>query len=105
MNISKNQEELINDILADNIVSFGEFKSIRDEADDRFKKLTSEFGSNNDMTAFQKSVDVTVQLMQNTVLDIKKEKLSDVGEAIVKDAIKAQLNYLQLATKLFLDKL
>lgn len=105
MNISKSQEELLNDILSDNKVSFSEFKKIRDEADNRFNKLVSEFGTHNDLTAFQKSSDVTVQLMQNAVLDIKKEKLTDIGEAIAKDAIAAQLNYIILASKLFLDKL
>lgn len=105
MNISKSQETLLDEILEDNQVNFSEFKAIRDEADARFEKLISEFGSNNDITAFQKSADVTVQLMQNAVIGVKKEKLSDLGEAIVKDAVKAQINYIQLATKLFLDKL
>ena len=104
-NISKSQEELLAEIFEDNKISFSEYKQIRDEADARFEKLISEFGSNNDVTAFQKSADVTVQLMQNVVLDIKKENISDVGEAIVKDAIKAQINYIQVATKLFLDRL
>lgn len=105
MDISKSQEEILGEILKDNQVSFSEFKKIRDEADARFEKLISEFGSNNDVTAFQKSADVTVQLMQNAVLGAKKEKLTDLGGAIVKDAVKAQINYIQLATKLFLDKL
>jgi len=105
MNISKSQEELLKDILSDNKVSYSEFKAIRDEADARFETLINEFGSNNDLTAFQKSADVTVQLMQNTVLNVKEEQLSDLGNAIVKDAIKAQLNYIMLATKLFLAKI
>lgn len=105
MSISKSQEELLNEILLDNVVSYIEFKEIRDEADYRFEKLIAEFGANNDITAFQKSADVTVQLMQNAVLDVKKEKLTDLGNAIVKDAISAQLNYIILASKLFLDKL
>jgi len=105
MNISKSQEELLEDILSDNKVSYSEYKLIRDEADARFEALISEFGSNNDLTAFQKSADVTVQLMQNAVLDVKKSQLTDLGDAIVKDAIKAQLNYMQLATKLFLDRI
>ena len=104
-NISKSQEELMAEIFEDGKISYSEFKQIRDEADARFERLVTEFGANNDITAFQKSADVTVQLMQNSVLDAKKEKLSDLGEAIVKDAIKAQINYIQVATKLFLDKL
>ena len=105
MNISKSQEELLSEILFDNKVSFSEFKQIRDEADYRFEKLIAEFGANNDLTAFQKSADVTVLLMQNAVLDAKKENLTDLGDAIVKDAISAQLNYIILASKLFLNKL
>ncbi|WP_341663038.1 hypothetical protein [Vibrio sp.] len=105
MNMSKSQEELINAIMEDDTVSFSEFQLAREEADARFEVLTEEFGTNNDISAFQKSADVTVQLMQNAVIDVKKAKLSDLGEAIAKDAIKAQINYIQLATKLFLDKL
>ena len=44
------------------------------------------------MTAFQKAMDVAMQLLQSAVIDAKKARLSDTGEAIVKDAVTAQLN-------------
>lgn len=101
----ENQDEYINEILKDNKVSFSEYKKVRDEADLKFSNLVSKIGSNNDATAFQKSTDVTVQLMQNLVLDIKKRSKSDLDETILKDAIVAQVHYLQIATKIFIDKL
>ncbi|MCS0000684.1 hypothetical protein NB620_10440, partial [Vibrio alginolyticus] len=100
-----NQDEYIREILKDNKVSFSEYKRVRDEADFKFANLVLKIGANNDATAFQKSTDVTVQLMQNLVLDIKKRAKSDLDETILKDAIVAQVNYLQIATKLFIDKL
>lgn len=103
--ISKSQEELLRDIFSDGKVDFSEMKKIRDLADDKFKLLENSFGSNNEITAFQKSCDVTSQLLQNVVLKLKKEKLSDFDETICKDAIYAQLNYLSVLSKLFLDRL
>lgn len=103
--ISKSQEELLKDIFSDGKVDFSEMKKIRDIADEKFKVLEEAFGSHNEITAFQQSCDVTAQLLQNVVLKLKKEKLSGFDEAICKDAIHAQLNYLSVLPKLFLDKM
>ncbi len=46
------------------------------------------------MTAFQKAIDVAMQLLQTSVIDAKKAKLTDTGEAIVKDALTAQVEIL-----------
>ncbi len=54
------------------------------------------------MTAFQKAIDVAMQLLQTSVIDAKKDKLTDTGEAIVKDAITAQVEYLRAGSQLAL---
>ena len=54
------------------------------------------------MTAFQKAMDVAMQLLQSAVIDAKKARLSDTGEAIVKDAVTAQVEYLRAASQLAL---
>lgn len=54
------------------------------------------------MTAFQKAMDVAMQLLQSAVIDAKKARLSDTGEAIVKDAVTAQAEYLRAGSQLAL---
>ncbi|MNJ05813.1 hypothetical protein D3C81_1921820 [compost metagenome] len=54
------------------------------------------------MTAFQKAMDVAMQLLQSAVIDAKKARLSDTGEAIVKDAVTAQVEYLRAGSQLAL---
>ncbi|CAI8760686.1 hypothetical protein EMIT0P218_170012 [Pseudomonas sp. IT-P218] len=54
------------------------------------------------MTAFQKAMDVAMQLLQSAVIDAKKARLSDTDEAIVKDAVTAQVEYLRAGSQLAL---
>jgi len=54
------------------------------------------------VTAFQKAMDVAMQLLQSAVIDAKKARLSDTGEAIVKDAVTAQVEYLRAGSQLAL---
>ena len=54
------------------------------------------------MTACQKAMDVAMQLLQSAVIDAKKARLSDTGEAIVKDAVTAQVEYLRAGSQLAL---
>jgi hypothetical protein len=64
--------------------------------------VVREFGQHNNVTAFQKAMDVAMQLLQSAVLDAKKARLSDTGEAIVKDAVTAQVEYLRAGSQLAL---
>ena len=89
--ISKTLEQMLLEIYKDDRVSFTEFRQLRDSADERMDRVIEHFGQHNNMTAFQKSMDVTMQLLQLSVIDAKNGKLSDTGEAIVKDAITAQV--------------
>lgn len=43
-----------------------------------------------------------MQLMQTAIIDAKKAKLTDTGEAIVKDAVAAQVEYLRAGSQLAL---
>ncbi|AKS06543.1 hypothetical protein [Pseudomonas trivialis] len=100
--LSKSLEELITDIYKDDNVSVTEYRVLRDDADRRMAAVIKEFGLHNNVTAFQKSIDVAMQLLQTTVIDSKKAKLTDTGEAIVKDALTAQVEYLRAGSQLAL---
>ncbi|AZF03485.1 hypothetical protein [Pseudomonas sp. R5-89-07] len=100
--LSKSLEELLSEIYKDGNVSFVEYKALRDNADDRMAAVIKEFGRHNNVTAFQKAMDVAMQLLQTSVIDAKKAKLTDTGEAIVKDALTAQVEYLRAGGQLAL---
>ncbi|NWA40363.1 hypothetical protein HX871_04290 [Pseudomonas reactans] len=100
--LSKSLEELITDIYKDENVSVPEYRALRDDADRRMAAVIKEFGLHNNITAFQKSIDVAMQLLQSSVIDAKKAKLTDTGEAIVKDAVTAQVEYLRAGSQLAL---
>ena len=103
--LSKSLEELITDIYKDDKVSVPEYRTLRDDADRRMAAVIKEFGLHNNITAFQKSIDVAMQLLQTSVIDAKKAKLTDTGEAIVKDALTAQVEYLRAGSQLALHLL
>lgn len=100
--LSKSLEELITDIYKDDEVSVTEYRALRDDADRRMAAVIKEFGLHNNVTAFQKSIDVAMQLLQTSVIDSKKAKLTDTGEAIVRDAVTAQVEYLRAGSQLAL---
>ncbi len=77
--ISKILEELINEIYQDGNVSVVEYRALRDDADRRMDAVVREFGQHNNVTAFQKAMDVAMQLLQSAVLDAKKARLNDTG--------------------------
>lgn len=103
--ISKTLEEMIHETYRDGRVSVVEYKKLRDDADRRMDAVVSEFGLNNNLTALQKAMDVVMQLVQTSVIDAKKARLTDTGEAIVKDAVVAQVEYLRAGTHLALKLL
>ncbi|MGQ5522670.1 hypothetical protein ACUHMQ_05345 [Chitinimonas sp. PSY-7] len=100
--ISQSLEDMLNEVYQDGSVSFAEYKTLRDDADCRMQNLINEFGCHNNITAFQKAMDVAMQLLQLSVLDAKKAKLTDMDEAIVRDAITAQVEYLRAGSYLAL---
>ncbi|MET1067697.1 MAG: hypothetical protein ABWY28_06805 [Pseudomonas prosekii] len=103
--ISKSLEEMINEMYQDGRISLIEYQTLRDDADRRMDAVICEFGPHNNLTAFQKSMDVSMQLLQLAVIDAKKAKLTDTGEAIVRDAVVAQVEYLRVGSDLALHLL
>lgn len=101
--ISGALEDLLNATQSDGLISIEEYEQIRDEADKRMENLINLFGTRNStLTAYMNSMDVTMQLLQLTALQAKKAKLSDTGEAIVRDALMAQVEYLRAGANLVL---
>jgi hypothetical protein len=103
--LSKSLEESLKEIYKDDHVSFCEYITLRDDADRRMAAVIQEFGLHNNVTAFQKAMDVAMQLLQTSVRDAKKLKLTATGEAIVKDAVTAQVEYLRAGSHLVLSLL
>jgi predicted transcriptional regulator len=103
--ISKTLENMINETYQDGRVSVVEYTQLRDEADRRMDAVIREFGLHNNLTALQKAMDVVMQLTQTSIIDAKKAKLTDTGEAIVKDAIIAQIEYVRAGAHLALKLL
>ena len=88
-------------------ITMAEFMEMRDEADLKFEFVLEMFGHNNELSAFQKSCDITVQLMQNGVMEIKRKKseLTDDEKVQIKDAVLAQVDYINKATQRFVKNL
>jgi hypothetical protein len=102
---TKSLEALIGEIYADGRVSIAEYMRLRDDADRRMEKVIAEFGMHNSITAFQKSMDVTMQLLQLSILQARKDTLTDTGKAAVRDAVSAQAEYLRAGCALALQLL
>ncbi|WP_392433115.1 hypothetical protein ACF3VQ_01615 [Yersinia sp. HM-2024] len=92
--INRDIKTLLNAFYRDNRISNEELQILRDFADERFDLLLSEFGENNSLSAFQKSTDVTVQLMQQSFFDIKKKCNNQEEKIIIKEAFVAQIVYI-----------
>ncbi|WP_232799004.1 hypothetical protein [Proteus sp. PR00174] len=87
-------KDFIDFIYEDNKVSNVELQFIRDVADEKIEMLFEQFGENNNLSAFQKSMDVSVQLMQNAFFDIKKKEGTEDGKREVKEVFEFQIAYL-----------
>ncbi|OBU09724.1 hypothetical protein [Morganella psychrotolerans] len=99
---------LIDFIYKDGHITNTEFQMIRDEADKKFDSLLEQYGKNNSLSAFQKSADVTVQLMQESFFIMKKKtEAAETAEKKeeIKDAFNAQINYMVACYNRFFDSL
>lgn len=96
---------LIDFIYKDGRVTNAEFQMIRDEADKKFDSLLEQYGKNNSLSAFQKSADVTVQLMQESFFIMKKKAETAEQKEEIKDAFNAQMNYMVACYNRFFDSL
>lgn len=101
-------EIYINKAYKDGKINNEEIQNIRDIADLVFEKLVIEAANtdkNNSITAFQKSCDVTVQLMQDSFLKLKKENLNSSQKDLIKTAFNAQLTYIKANFDRFFNSL
>lgn len=89
--ISKSLEKLLGDIYLDDDVSMCEFKKLQAESDRRWEAVVAELGPNNTLLSFQNAMDVALHLLHLSVQHVKGQELSDLGEAMVKDAVLAQI--------------
>ena len=87
--ISKTLEQLLLEIYKDGSVSFTEYEQLRDNADERMERIIEHFGHHNNTTAFQKAMDVAMQLLQLAVIDAKNAKLTDTGRLLFPRALVA----------------
>jgi len=103
--ISKSLEKLLSDIHEDGDVSMCEFKVLQAESDRRWEAVIGELGPNTTLLSFQSAMDVAMHLLHLSVTHIKNLELTDLGEAIVKDAIVAQVEAVRVGTELSLKQL
>lgn len=103
--VSKSLEKLLSDIHEDGDVSMCEFKVLQAESDRRWEAVIGELGPNTTLLAFQSAMDVAMHLLHLSVTHIKNQELTDLGEAIVKDAIVAQVEAVRVGTELSLKQL
>ncbi|AZF25010.1 hypothetical protein [Pseudomonas sp. R2-60-08W] len=105
LSISKSLETLLNDIYADDEVSLAEYKTLQAEADLRWQKVIDELGPNNTLKSFQNSMDISMHLLYLSAEYAALQEVTDLGEAYVKDAMYAQVEYIQAGTQLALKLL
>lgn len=103
--MNNNIENVTDFIYKDTKINNAEFQKIRDDADDKFDALLEKYGKNNNLSAFQKSADVTVQLMQESFFLLKKKVTTPEQKEEVKDAFNAQINYIVACYNRFFDSL
>lgn len=103
--ISRSLEKLINEIYKDNEVSMEEFTQLQVESDRRWDSVVEELGNNNTLLSFQSSMDVALHLLYLSVEHIKHQELTDFGEAVIKDAVIAQVEAVRVGAELALKQL
>lgn len=103
--ISRSLENLLKDIYKDDDVSMSEFKNLQAESDRRWEAVMEELGQNPTLLSFQSSMDVALHLLYLSIEHISDRELSDFGEALVKDAVIAQVEAIRAGAELSLKQL
>jgi RNA-binding protein YhbY len=99
--MSQNTEKLIEEIYADSKVTPGEITKLRQAVAEQTAKVIAEIGEGGVASAMTKSFEVTEQLVQETLLKVRKDKWSDLGRAHVASMIEAHIALLQANVKAF----
>ncbi len=103
--ISKSLEVLLRETYHDKTVSLEEFQTVARDADARWDRVVDELGQNNTLVSFQRIMDVASHLLHLSLVNIRDEDISDLGKAMVKDAVFAQVEYLRAGAVLSLKLL
>ncbi|MDD2052169.1 hypothetical protein NPS46_06355 [Pseudomonas putida] len=103
--ISKSLETMLADIYSDEDVSMCEFKKLQAESDRRWEAVIAELGPNNTLLSFQNAMDVALHLLHLSAQHVKNQELTDLGEAVVKDAVLAQVEAVRAGALLSLKQL
>ncbi len=97
----KTLDQILDEIYADSKVSPGEIKQLKDFCDRAHVELLHQVGDEGIVNALCKSFEVTVQLLQQAVLKVRKEKASDsVRDALTK-VINSHIELLKANASLF----
>ncbi len=93
--ISKNTEALFGEVYADGAVDPAEMIRLREQIDDAERAVLAQEGLEGVYEATCKSFDVTQQLLQESLLQIRRSADTDLARALLMDTLEANLAFLQ----------
>lgn len=94
-------EALVQEIYQDSRVSPGEILKLRKLAEEAEKKVLDTIGYQGTTAALFKSFDVTYQLLQETLLQVRKQNVTEENKKAILLAIEANIQLLKTAVDAF----
>jgi len=99
--MEKSFEILIQEIYADSKVTPSEVLRLRKKIEESATKLRETVGSQGVLDAFCKSIDVSVQLMQESLLKVKKGEYNAAAKEEIFCFLEAYIAYLRVTFDAF----
>ena len=99
--MEKSFDLLIQEIYADSRVTPSEVITLRDKIEESADKLRENVGKQGLLDAFCKSIDVSVQLMQEALLNVKKGEYSRDAKDEILHFLEAYIAYLKVTFDAF----
>jgi len=99
--MEKSFEILIQEIYADSKVTPSEVLRLRKKIEESATKLREAVGSQGVLDAFCKSIDVSVQLMQESLLKVKKGEYNAAAKEEIFYFLEAYIAYLRVTFDAF----
>lgn len=93
--VSKNMEQLIKQIYADSEVSVGEVINLHNAVEEAEQRILEHEGDAGVVAALCKSFDVTNQLIQESLLRFELGEYSDLGRAMLRSVLEANVALMQ----------
>ena len=100
---SNQWQKMIDEVYSDANVSPAEIKRLRDEVERAERQVLDADGYEGTIEALCKSFDVTNQLLQESLLRIKKGEYSDTGTEMVHSVLASNIQLLQATLDAFTD--